>query len=178
MEFLPLVPGTPAFEGAVDCYWDIFGDAPAGRRSRETVGAVFRSHADFPGFEGLVAATGGSVRSPGSVLGYAYGYGSRPEQYYREVLADALPAAQADRWLADCFEFVELGVAPDYRRHGLGGRLHDALLENRPEATSVLTTGVDNEAARSLYVDRGWEAVLEPISVRGGPRMVVMAREL
>ena len=178
MELLPLVPDTPLFERAVDCYWTIFGASPHGRSDRETAAAMFRRHADHPGYRGLVAATGGSVAEPGSVLGYTYGYESRPGQYYREALAGALAAEQAERWLSDCFEFVELGVTPAVRRRGLGGYLHDSLLEGVPQETSVLTTGVDNEAARALYAGRGWEVIAEPFSVQGGPPMVVMGREL
>ncbi|WP_254536332.1 GNAT family N-acetyltransferase [Halomarina litorea] len=178
MNLLPLVPDTPAFDRAVDCYWGVFGRSPHGRPDRATAETMFRRHAQFPGYRGLVAATGGSVASPGTVLGYAYGYESRPGQYYRGELAAALPDARADRWLADCFEFVELGVVAHARRQGVGGALHDALLADRPQSTSVLTTGVDNGGARALYADRGWVTLHEPFSVQDGPEMVVLGLDL
>lgn len=178
MNLLPLVPDTTAFERAVDCYWEVFGGSTHGRPDRETAATMFRRHADYPGYRGLVAATGTAVTSPGSVLGYTYGYASRPGQYYRGELAAALTPEQAERWLSDCFEFVELGVAAHARRRGVGGVLHDALLSDVRQATSVLTTGVDNGAARSLYAGRGWVPVHEPFSVQGGPSMVVLGLDL
>lgn len=178
MNVLPLVPDTPAFDRAVDCYWGVFGGSPHGRPDRETAATMFRRHAGYPGYRGLVAATGTSVASPGTVLGYTYGYASRPGQYYREELAAVLPSERAERWLSDCFEFVELGVAARARRRGVGGVLHDALLADLPHATSVLTTGVDNAAARSLYAGRGWVSLHEPFSVQGGPAMVVLGLDL
>lgn len=178
MDLRPLVPGTPHFERAVDCYWDIFGESPHGRPDRATAATMFRRHADYPGYRGLVAVSEPPTTGGGSVLGYTYGYASAPDQYYHEQLAGALGPDRAERWLSDCFELVELGVAPGARRRGVGGYLHDSLLAGVPSETSVLTTGVDNGPARSLYTDRGWVAVAEPFSVQGGPPMVVMGRDL
>jgi GNAT superfamily N-acetyltransferase len=158
MEVLSLVPGTPQFDGAVECYrrvWDREADV------------AFRRHAEFPGYRGLAAVEAGRV------VGYAYGYTTRPGQYYHEALRAVLPESTYDRWLTDCFEFVELGVEPAARRRGLGGRLHDALLAGRPHATSVLTTGVDNRPARELYEERGWESLFEPFDPEGGEPMAV-----
>ncbi|MFD1514648.1 GNAT family N-acetyltransferase [Halomarina rubra] len=163
MELLSLVPNTPAFDGAVDCY----------RRIWDRDGTVaFRKHAEFPGYRGFVAV------EDGAVVGYVYGYTSEPGQYYHEALRAVLPPSTYARWLDDCFELVELGVAPEARGRGLGGRLHDCLLQGLPHATSVLTTGVDNEAARELYERRDWEAVFEPFDPEGGEPMVVYGRAL
>lgn len=156
MYLVPLVPGTDAFERAIDCYWGIYEYSPHGRADRATAAATFARHADFPGYRGLVAVEGSSA------AGYAYGYSSRPGQYYHDRLRAALDEAAVERWLADCFEFVELGVAPYARRQGVGSRLHDALLAGVDHATSVLTTGVANAPARRFYDGKGWETVHEP----------------
>jgi GNAT superfamily N-acetyltransferase len=158
MELLSLVPGTPPFDGAVDCYRRVWGRDGA---------VAFREHAEFPGYRGLAAV------EDGRVVGYAYGYTSRPGQYYHEALRAVVPAGTYERWLTDCFELVELGVDPDERGRGLGGRLHDALLDGTGHATSVLTTGVDNDPARRLYEGRGWEALYEPFDPEGGEPMTV-----
>jgi len=174
---VPLVPGTDAFERAVDCYWDIYAYSSRGRPDRATAAATFARHADFPGYRGLVAVEGGSA------VGYAYGYGSRPGQYYHDRLRAALEADAAERWLADCFEFVELGVAPRARREGVGSRLHDAVFAGVDYETSVLTTGVENAPARRFYARKGWELVHEPFPPGEDPEpdavaLAVLGREL
>lgn len=158
MDLRPLAPDTAAFDGAVECYRRIWG------RDGQ---ATFREHAEYPGYRGVVAV------EEGAVVGYAYGYTTEPGQYYHEALRAVLPRSTYGRWLADCFELVELGVVSEARGRGLGGRLHDALLRGLPHATSVLTTGVDNEPARTLYESRGWEALFEPFDPEGGEPMVV-----
>ena len=158
MDLRPLVPDTSAFDEAVECYRRIWGQD---RR------VAFREHAEFPGYRGVVAV------DDGSVVGYAYGYTTEPGQYYHEALRAVLPRSTYGRWLADCFELVELGVVPEARCRGVGGRLHDALLRGVPHSTSVLTTGVDNDPARALYETRGWEALYEPFDPEGGEPMVV-----
>lgn len=163
MELLSLVPNTPAFDGAVECY----------RRVWNRDGSVaFRKHANYPGYRGFVAV------EDGTVLGYAYGYTTEPGQYYHEALRAVLPASTYHGWLADCFELVELGVTPDARGRGIGSTLHDSLLTGLPHARSVLTTGVDNDAARRLYETRGWEALFEPFDPEGGDPMVVYGKTL
>ena len=158
MELQPLVPDTPAFDEAAECYRRIWG-----RDGR----AAFREHAEYPGYRGVVAV------EEGSAVGYAYGYTTEPGQYYHEALRAVLPRSTYGRWLADCFELVELGVVPAARGRGLGGRLHDVLLDGLPHATSVLTTGVDNHPARALYEGRGWQALFEPFDPEGSKPMVV-----
>ncbi|EJV86608.1 hypothetical protein IG9_02720 [Bacillus cereus HuA2-9] len=69
---------------------------------------------------------------------------------------------QVDQWLEDCFEFVELAVHPEYRNECLGTKLHNELLEGILNRTSVLTTQIDNEKARSLYERLDWVNILEP----------------
>ena len=65
------------------------------------------------------------------------------------------------RWIAQGhFEVVELHVHPDYRRRGIGGRLHDTLLDRLESRTAVLSTQADNRPALALYEGRGWEIVV------------------
>lgn len=170
-DIIPLAPRMAAFEEAVDCYCDVWRDGPGGYGDRSTAASVFERHARYPGYRAYVAVDD-------RVLGYAYGYESRPGQYYHDALREALPDDAGDRWLRDCFEFVELGVAEPARRAGIGSRLHDALLEGVPQRRSVLTTGVDNEPARQLYEKRKWRVVHEPFTLDDSREMVVMGLEL
>ena len=57
------------------------------------------------------------------MIGFAYGYASLPGQYYHELLARAFDREECDKWLRDCFEFVELAVHPSFRKQGLGRML-------------------------------------------------------
>jgi len=70
-------------------------------------------------------------------------------------------------------------VDPAQWGQGLGGRLHDAILERRPEPRALLTVSADNERAQALYLGRGWTRLLEDVRlVEAGPLLWVMGRKL
>jgi ribosomal protein S18 acetylase RimI-like enzyme len=96
----------------------------------------------------------------GRLAGFAYGYHGAEGQWWYERVAAALQPADRHRWLVNgYFELVELAVDPEFQRRGIGGRLHDALLE--PEAgPALLSTQVHNAQARRLYFGRGWQLVV------------------
>ena len=72
-----------------------------------------------------------------------------------------------------------LYIHPDRQRRGIGGTLHDAILENLDSPTALLSTQVDNERARALYRGRGWRVVVEQLRFTpGGTPFCVMARDL
>ena len=77
---------------------------------------------------------------------------------------------QRKRWLrAGHVELAELHVAPERRRRGLGGRLHDALLAAYPDApTSLLSTQTGNAPALALYERRGWKVVVPELRFAAG----------
>lgn len=97
----------------------------------------------------------------GRMAGFAYGYTSEPGGWWRDIVTDALDRKLVETWFTDCFEFVELAVRPSAQRRGVGGTLHDALLEGLPHRTSVLSTQSSNEAALRLYAGRGWTVLEE-----------------
>jgi ribosomal protein S18 acetylase RimI-like enzyme len=66
----------------------------------------------------------------------------------------------------------ELGVHPGRRRRGIGGRLHDELLERAGRPMAVLATEVDNRAAIAFYGDRAWETIIPEIRI-GRPYRVM-----
>ena len=164
----------PLLDPVVELYCRVF-DGPGSIADRaEAVRSTFVEHASYDGFRGFVA-----VSDDASVLGFAYGYDSASGQYWHDHLAASMGAELTDRWLSDCFEVAELAVAPHVRRRGLGGVLHDALLAGVPRRTSVLTTGVENVPARSLYARRGWRLVYEPLDSPSpaGAEIVVLGLE-
>ncbi len=116
-----------------------------------------KRHIEYADFKGIVA-----INDENEVVGFTYGYRSLEGQYYNQLMREALNLEQADEWLQDCFEFVELAVHPQYRNEGLGMKLHNELLEGISNRTSILTTQINYEKARSLYKRLDWVDVLEP----------------
>ncbi|WP_261133944.1 GNAT family N-acetyltransferase [Bacillus sp. Marseille-Q3570] len=134
----------------------------------------FERHATYGGYQGLVA-----VDENDKVHGFVYGYTSLPGQFYNGKLRAKLTDGQIKEWLTDCFEFVELAVDPDHHRKGIGKQLHDAILESVPHQTSVLTTGVNMEAAKCLYLNNGWEIIQKNVDVLGvGNQQLIMGKKL
>lgn len=54
---------------------------------------------------------------------------------------------------------AELGVHRDWRRHGIARKLHDALLDGRPERQVVLWARPAAEVARAVYASWGYRQV-------------------
>ena len=108
---------------------------------------------------------------PGSpdVVGFAYGFTSRPENWWRELVTAEMNPLTAQEWMEDCFEFVELAVAPAYQGRRIGGQLHDALLAGVSHRTAVLSTLQAETNALHLYRKRGWVNLLENFKFPGIP---------
>jgi ribosomal protein S18 acetylase RimI-like enzyme len=124
--------------------------------SRERFDEILPRHADRDGFR-CVVATDEAER----LVGLAYGYRGAAGEWWRDAVAKALGSALSERWLPPGhFELVELLVRPDVRRHGIGTRLHHAVLEGMTQTTAVLSTQADNEPALALYDRCGWEIVV------------------
>ena len=96
-----------------------------------------------------------------SPVGFAYGYTSVPGGWWRQMVAAGLPEEVADQWFEDCFEFAELAVVPGSQSRGIGSALHDALLEDLPHRSSVLSTQRANEKALRFYTRRDWDVIEE-----------------
>ncbi len=78
----------------IDLNRAIFGEV----EGRVPFSEVFAEHLDREGFRAVV------VRHPdGRLVGYAYGYTSRPGQWWHEQVAAHLDAEARCRWLGGCF---------------------------------------------------------------------------
>ena len=114
-------------------------------------------HSSYRGYRGFVI-----LSREDRVIGFSYGYTSLPGQFYHELLAKEFTSEEYQKWLQDCFEFVELAVHPSYRKQGLGKMLITKLLEDVDNRTTILTTQIDNKSARSLYESLQWKVLKEP----------------
>ncbi|MFD1739624.1 GNAT family N-acetyltransferase [Bacillus salitolerans] len=110
-----------------------------------------QKHMNYEGFTGFVI-----VSEDGDVIGYSYGYTSLPEQYYHGLLSNEFNSEDYQKWLTDCFEFVELAVHPGYRKQGHANQLITKLLDGVGHKTAILTTQQNNFSARKLYESLHW----------------------
>jgi ribosomal protein S18 acetylase RimI-like enzyme len=114
-----------------------------------------------------------------ALVGFGYGFTGRVGQVWRDSLALALDRLLRDRWLTDYFELAEFGILPDFRRRGIGGRLHDRLLADLPHPRSVLTVRANNAVARRFYRRRRWQILHEGFfSTSGRGPYIVMGHTL
>ncbi len=145
-----------------------------GERAIKERDEIMRRHFRRRGFRGFIAIDGDRL------VGFSYGYTGEPGQYWYDRVWAAMNPEQRRRWMEpEHFEFVELAVHPEYQRRGIGGRLHDLLLEDRPEPVALLTVRADNESAISLYRKRGWVVVLDDFRFSpDGVRFFVMGKIL
>lgn len=134
---------------------------------------VLSRHAERSGFRCKVA------RDERGVLGVAYGYTGTGGQWWHDVVAAALPSEEAEQWLEDCFELVELHLMPEAQGLGVGGQLHDELLAGLPHSTAALSTLDAETRALHLYKKRGWVPLLTNFEFPGGAKpFLIMGLEL
>jgi ribosomal protein S18 acetylase RimI-like enzyme len=136
-------------------YDEVFGDRASEQEWRET---TFERHCRRQEFR-LDAAY-----ADGSLVGFAYGYVGARGEYWPDRVAAVL-GDEADAWVGGHFEFVELAVRAERRRHGIGSALHDSLMADPPSDRALLSTDDDVASpAVRLYRSRGWGrlALLEP----------------
>jgi ribosomal protein S18 acetylase RimI-like enzyme len=136
-------------------YDEVFGDFDDFRTWNDD---LFRRHATRSGYR-LVVATDGAA-----IAGFGWGYLGERGQYWPDLVCAALPGSVTDEWVGGHFEFVELAVAPQYRRRGLGRRLHDTLLDGVGQRALLSTADDLADPAVQLYLGCGWRklGVLRP----------------
>jgi ribosomal protein S18 acetylase RimI-like enzyme len=166
--FTTPAPAQALAEQVVQVYREAFGQPPYNRGEGEIADFAFSfaQHVLRDGFRLVCAREEGADR----LLGIAYGYNPRPGQWWYEQVAGAMLPEMIARWLADGFQLAELAVRPDAQGQGIGGRLHDALLDGLPHRTGVLSTIAGETLAAGLYRRRGWIPLVDPIRFAGVPR--------
>ena len=148
----------PFVEHIVDIYREAFGQAPYFKSDAEVhaFAATFPHQMRRPGFRCVIARE----EETQSILGFAYGYTGTARQWWHDLVVQKMTPTEAEDWMTDVFEVVELAVYPAAHGHGYGGRIHDALLQGRPHRTAVLSTYQVETNAMKMYEKRGWITLL------------------
>src|SRR5437016_957929 len=142
--------------------------------SRDRLHDILPRHAAREGFQFR-----GAFDESGRLIGFVYGYRGEPGQWWHDRVAAALGEEGAARWLAPGhFEFTELHVRTEARRRGIGGALHDAVLDDLDAPTTVLSTQTDNEPAIRLYEGRDWRVIVPSIDFGSGRPFLIMGKDL
>jgi ribosomal protein S18 acetylase RimI-like enzyme len=121
----------------------------------------------------------GTLDEDGKVIGFGYGYRGEPGQWWHEHVRSCLDPAGYRAWLSDCFEVVELHVAPEAQGHGIGEEQIRLLLDGVQRRTTVLSTPEGESRAWRLYRRLGYLDVLREIVFPGDDRpFAVLGRGL
>jgi ribosomal protein S18 acetylase RimI-like enzyme len=110
-----------------------------------------RKHVSLDGF-----ACRAAVLDDGSLIGFGYGYTTKPGQWWHDLVRRALDREAAADWLVDAFELSELHVLPEYHGIGIGRALLTSLAAGVPHSTMLLSTPDTDTRAFRLYRDTGF----------------------
>lgn len=115
----------------------------------------------------------------GRVVGFGYGYRSRPGQWWHEQVRVGLDEPTYAKWMTDCFELVELHVMPWAQGRGSGQAQLAALLDGVHRRTVALSTPEGESRAWRLYRRLGFVDLLRDYDFPGDDRpFAVLARDL
>ena len=117
-----------------------------------------------------------AARERDAIVGIAYGYTGRYGQWWTDRVAAAMNDPTRREWLdPPHYEVVELHVAPEHQRRGIGSRLLDELLQRQPHDRAVLSTGPQ---ALPFYEKHGWRRLAELRFAPDGPLRLVLGKRV
>jgi GNAT superfamily N-acetyltransferase len=117
----------------------------------EVLSESLPQHMEREGFRIVVAHDGQNGRP----VGFAYGYGNTPDQWWHRQVAKAVSPWVVGEWLLESFQLVVMAVTAEAQGQGIGGLLHDQLLRG------VLSTMAAETNAYRMYLGRGWKVLLD-----------------
>ncbi len=156
----------------------VYGEAMGYRAELlQTRRGYIGAHVRRAGFRAVATLT-----DEGQLAGFGYGYTSGPGQWWHDQVRSALGEDARKRWLADCFEVVELHVRPAAQGHGIGARQLHSLLTTAAGSTVLLSTPeADEQQSRAwrLYRRFGFSDVLRRFHFPGDERaFAILGRTL
>ncbi len=154
----------PLFSQLIDIYQAVFSGPPFHETLPDFLNFSGRLsyHSKKEGFRCAVA-----WQEPGQPVGFAYGYSGYPGSWFYDLVSTRLPRETVQEYMSDYFEFAELALLPDWQNQGLGGQLHDRLLEGLAQRSACLSTVQVETRALHLYHNRGWKTLLTHIELPG-----------
>lgn len=135
-----------------DLYEQVYAEPPynaADKYSRTRFLQRTRDQAVASGFKLITARRGNAL------MGFAFGFTMPPGAWRKNASSPTAEVQEADK-----FAVVELVVSKRERRQGLGRRLMDALLTDRPERYATLAAVLDADAF-GMYLRWGWTKAAE-----------------
>ncbi|MBT8224070.1 MAG: GNAT family N-acetyltransferase [Dactylosporangium sp.] len=161
-------------DDVLDVYGEAMGYSPDLLQTRR---GYIASHVNRASFTAVA-----TLDDAGRLLGFGYGYRSRPGQWWHDQVRNAVRRDERHHWLADCFEVVELHVRPAAQGRGVGGRQLTALFAPTVESRTLLSTPEADEStsrAWRLYRRFGFVDVLRHFRFPGDNRpFAVLGRQL
>jgi GNAT superfamily N-acetyltransferase len=137
-----------------EVYADVYADRIANPFfSVERFAQRLDNHLRAPGYALVIAELAGTL------TGYAYGATLRADTLWWNGMREPLPPAMTRETGRRTFALNEIMVRAPWRRHGIGRRLHDALLNGRSEERATLLVEQGNEAANAAYRRWGWRRI-------------------
>jgi len=97
-----------------------------------------------------------ALQSDGTLVGFGYGYTTRPGQWWHDLVRRAMSSEMAKEWLTGGFELSELHVLPDFQGLGIGERLLYDLASSIDHPTMLLSTPDADTRAFRLYRGAGF----------------------
>jgi ribosomal protein S18 acetylase RimI-like enzyme len=110
-----------------------------------------RKHAENEGFACRAALT-----DDDTLVGFGYGYTTRPGQWWHDLVRRSLDRRTAEDWMRNAFELSELHVLPQYQRQGIGQRLLASLAAGIPHSAMLLSTPDADTRAFRMYRHMGF----------------------
>lgn len=163
VRFVPMDPKNALFDSVVRLFSvTFFYDADRREKLREARQQLLELMR-YPDFKGVTA-----IDETGEVIGFAYGFTSRPGQVFRKEMEGVLPPEEIKRWMSNGFHLGGLIVSKHYRRFGVGSAIYEALIKELPHETSILMIGADNIPAQNLFLKKGWGVIEDSITVVPG----------
>jgi ribosomal protein S18 acetylase RimI-like enzyme len=161
--FINLLPGM------AEVYTQSFSGPPYNKQSAELDGFSEDAceHAGRSGFRACAAVEPGLGIPAGHLVGFTYGYRLLPEYWWYQQVEPHLARRGQAAWLQDAFELTQMAVLPGFQGQGIGGQLHDLLLQDLPYQHGLLSTLARETSATELYRKRGWQVLLEPFQFSG-----------
>ncbi|WP_460795367.1 N-acetyltransferase [Microbacterium sp. GXF0217] len=169
--------GDAQLASAAELYARTFAEEPyaedAGASRASFLERIARYADSKPDFRLMLA------RDDAGVRGLALGTGIVDGDWWRDRIVPLLDEETRARWLREsCFCVQELAVDRAFRRSSVASSLLNALLDDLPYATAVLSRYEAAHAAGEFYAARGWHEIASGIRFGDSPALCVLARDL